>query len=464
MPNLFPRHRPLLRSASRVGAPLPPWSRVPAFSRSRRPVHFLVLLLFLSPLSAFSQKGTLISVLHADSLVGKTVDNTEYRELVGNVRLKQDDVIITCDRAMQNLTANSARLSGNVVVTQDTLVLKAISGEYDGDTKTASSTLPLFLSDGHVSLKAQRGRYDTKRKIAWFSRDVIVEDSLVTILSQDLVYERDSSKATATEKVVLLGKRENLTINADTAIHWHSRNVSILPSHPRLWQVDTTVLRRDSLSGRVDSLRLDTLYLTARHMEAHRDSSNFFLAEEAVELVRAGLSARCGRALFLRRDSLVHLRLAPIVWYDRTQITGDSITALLSGNELREVIVSGQAFALSESRPTEEDSVGPPNRYDQMRGDLLHLWIVQRKASRVRIDRSAISLTFLYDGRLLNGVRRESGDLMIIDFDNGKLDTLHSLGNVEGNYWPEKFVTNREQDYHLDGFLLRSDRPTLPPR
>lgn len=416
-----------------------------------------------SPL-LLAQPANVLTVIHADSLVGRMVENTEFRELVGNVKLRQDDVVITCDKAVQNLTHNSAQLIGNVVVTQDTLTLKAMSGDYDGNTKTASSDRPLMLNDRHVTLKAKRGRYDTRAKIAWFSSDVSVEDSLVTILAQELVYERDSSKATAVRDVVLLGKTENMTVTGDSAIHFHKRNVSILPARPVLWQVDTTVVRRDSLTAAPDSIRLDTLYLRALRMEAHRDSTNRFLAEGDVEIVRGELAARCGNARFLRSDSLVILRQQPIVWYDRTQITGDSIAALLENNELREVVVTGAAFTATESRPTEKDSIGPPNRYDQMKGALLHLWVRDRKARRIRVEQSAISLYYLYEDRALNGVRRESGDLILIDFLDGKLDTIHAVGNIEGSMFPEKFVTNRETGYNLDGFFIHPNRPVLPSR
>jgi hypothetical protein len=106
-----------------------------------------------------AQERTLLRVLAADRLTGSEIGDMEIRELIGNVRLRQDNVYITCDRATQNLTRNSAQLSGNVVITQDTLTMKTPRGNYDGQTRTATSREGVYLNDGHVTLQARIGNY-----------------------------------------------------------------------------------------------------------------------------------------------------------------------------------------------------------------------------------------------------------------------------------------------------------------
>jgi hypothetical protein len=198
-------------------------------------------------------------------------------------------------------------------------------------------------------------------------------------------------------------------------------------------------------------------------MKALRDTSNVFLTKGNVRIVRGELAALAGTAIFLRSDSLIDLRDAPVLWYDQNQISGDSITARLSDNELRELHVVGEAFSISRSKPTEQDTLYPPDRFDQTSGKRITMHFADSKPQRIRVEQTAISLYYLYDEGALNGVRRESSDLIIIDFDGGAVSEIRSIKGVEGTYYPEKYVTGVESTYNLDGFLWRDDRPVMLP-
>ena len=413
-------------------------------------------LLFPSaPLVA--QGRSMLIVEGADRLEGRAVGDMEIRELVGNVRLRQDNVLIRCDRATQNITQNSARLSGNVVITQDTLTLKTQSGMYDGDTRTASSNQGIYINDGHIILRARVGSYRASTKIADFQTEVSVEDTAAVITSRRLNYMRDSALIVAWQDVRIRFKDENAVITADSVRHYSDLKHSYFYNDPKLWQIDSA---RDGESA---SFTYDTLGIAAERMVALRDSSNRFLTEGDVRIVRSSLSALCEEASFLRADSLMILRGDPVLWYDENQITGDSIAAHVAGSELRALDVIGDAFSISRSKPTESDTLYPPGRFDQTRGKRIHMRFAEKKPEHIRVEETAISLYYVYDDRALNGVRRESSDLIIIGFADGKAKTIRSINGVEGVYYPEKFVTGKEDSYNLDGFLWRDDRPVMPP-
>ena len=406
---------------------------------------------------------SLVHIEHADSMVGRMAGDVQFRDLDGNVRIRQDNVRIICDRATQNLSANEVELFGNVVITQDTLLLKTKRGMYNGDRKVAWSTYGVFLNDGHTTLTADAGRYETEPKIARFNTHVTVTEPQAVIHADTLVYERTGARALVSGNVFAVFPKDNAVVTGDTAEHFIDRKITLFPSRPRLWQIDTARVKRDSASTEADSVRLDTLSIVSRRMEAHRDSTNRFLAEGDVEIVRGSFAARCGRAGYFRRDSLVILQTAPVLWYERNQVTGDSIAVRLADGALRRLSVFGAAFSASQSKPTEQDSVGPPGRYDQTRGRNIHLLFRDGKAELIRVEISAQSVYYAYDDRALNGVRRESGDLILIAFVDGEAKEIRTIGGIEGTYFPEKFVTGKESTYNLDGFLWRSDRPAQLP-
>jgi hypothetical protein len=127
--------------------------------------------------------------------------------------------------------------------------------------------------------------------------------------------------------------------------------------------------------------------------------------------------------------------------------------------------VFGSAFSVSESKVTESDTVAPPGRYNQTSGKNIEFQFADDKLSRITVDDNAMSLYFLFDDRALNGVRKESGDKIIIDFEDGKARYVRTLKGVEGTLYPEKYVTGKESSYNLQGFFWETTKPvqaTMP--
>lgn len=425
---------------------------------------FIWYLCLLSGSAAgYAQQRNLLEVFHADSLVSSVSSNIEQKEFQGNVRMRQGNVYIDCDRAIQHITENFVELMGNVVIRQDTLTLKTDRGLYYNEEHYATTRDGIFLNDGHVTLTARGGSYHTQNKIATFEQNVFVDEPSAEIKSQQLVYFRDSSKALASDSVAIRFKSENVLIAGDTVIHYIDEKRSIFPANPVMWQVDSSWVKRDSLQTAADSLRLDTLSIVADYMRAERDSANKFTATGNVEIVRGKFSAASQQVEYLRSDSLVYLRERPTLWYESNQIRGDSIVVGLANSTIDWLQVFGAAFSVSQSKENETDTLAPPNRYNQTTGKNITFRFEDEQLHQIVVDGNAISLYFLFDKGKLNGVRKESGDKIIIDFKDGKAAFIRTLKGVEGTYFPEKFVTGIETTFNLDGFFWEEHSPVQPP-
>ncbi len=422
-----------------------------------------VWLILMFPATRLAgQDSRQLVVNNADSLVVRTIGGETIRELAGRVDMTQERVRIRCDRAIQNITRNTVQLSGSVIITQDTLTMRGPEAFYDGNLRRAFCERGVELNDGKVTLTAEAGSYRTADRVAFFQRRVLVRDSATEIASRELTYERDSAKAIATGEVFITLRENNTLITGDSVIHYLKKKITFIPLHPRLWQTDTTIVRRDSLTGRADSTRIDTLTVTGVTMEAYRDSTARYIVRDSVEIVRSRLSARCGEARLFRADSIAILRSNPIVWHEQNQITGDSIAVRLASGKLRSVDVEGNAFAVSRSRPTEKDTVFPPGRFDQAKGKRITMLFRDDDIDSVIIVKTAQRVYYLYDGKALNGVGIESGDRMFIRFENGQARTIKTVGGIEGIYHPEKLVAGRTENFNLPGFHWREDRPVKP--
>ena len=76
---------------------------------------FLIRLSFTTILvytSLFAQVSSEKIIVIGDSLVGKVISGEPVREVYGNVNLRQGNILVTCDKAIQYITTNNALLAG----------------------------------------------------------------------------------------------------------------------------------------------------------------------------------------------------------------------------------------------------------------------------------------------------------------------------------------------------------------
>ena len=391
-----------------------------------------------------AQAGKVINLENADNLEGKIVDGQEARELIGNVRFNQENVRVTCDRALQFIASGKLILTGNVVVNDDSLTLRAPRGAYYRDERRAEAFDDVRLNDGNVTLTAGYGEYFIEPKRAFFHTHVVVKDAGSVVTSDSLTYFRVEKRSIATGRVRVVNAADNVTITGERLEHLSTQQFSRVTGKPVMVQLDTSV------TGTVD-----TLVVRSRVMESYRDSVKRLIAIDNVEIVRSDLAAIAGTVQFFTQGDSMLLRRAPVVWYQQTQVTGDSINVYLLKRKLHLVTVMNDAFAASRS-----DSVRP-TRFDQMSGEVMRMYFAARGLERIEVDDRATSLYHLYEDSLANGVNKTSGDHIIVSFADGKVQAIRILGGVEGQYFPENMVEGREQDYALAGFLWRTNRPQI---
>ncbi len=416
-----------------------------AFSRAtlcRRSV-IAGTILFASCLHA-QEKG--FEIRAADVFHVLHVGTQEIQALLGKVYMVQPsasgEVKIWCDSAFRNLQTNIANLYGHVKIVRDSTTLTSTEGMYYGDERRAVMPKEMQLTRGRMFLTSNEGVYWANDKRAFFKGDVHVIDSTSSTWSDVLTYFEDEEESIAVGRVRVTSTENNVTVFGDSLIHFDKTRLTVVPKNPRLMQVDTT-----------SAGAIDTLLIVSQFMEAYQDTLERFIARRQVEMARTDFAARCGEAIyFLKRDRII-LRQQPVVWHTDNQVTGDSIVITTKDRKLQSVYVRGRAMALSRA-----DSLHTA-RFDQLSAREITLWFRNSKVDRINADRTATSLYYLFDGTAPNGVNRSSGDRIIMEFLEGKIDRIKIVGGVEGKYYPEKMIAKHEREYNLDGFKWIADRP-----
>jgi lipopolysaccharide export system protein LptA len=398
--------------------------------------------LFLAASGVRGQQEKVIVLNHADSLEGRVIDGEAVRELIGNVNLRQGRVIITCDRVLEYQARGQYDLNGHVVVQDSNTVIAMPRGVYRRAERSAEALDSVSLTDGATRLTARYGRYFVDPREGFFREDVRVVDSTSVITCDSLHYMRASRQSVATGRVTVVSPGDHVTIFGGLLVHDQTTAFSRMTREPVLVQVDTA-------GGGTP----DTLVVRSVVMESYRDSTRRLLAIDSVRLAGQSMAGRAGFAEFFSRGDSILLRHQPVIWYERTQVSGDSIRIYLVRRRLERVLVTGTAIAVSES-----DSLHP-GVYDQMVGDTMDIEFARQALHSIQVDVHAISVYHLYDDTTANGINRTSGDRIVMQFRDGRLRSIRVMGGVEGQYVPENMVRGHDESYLLPGAAWRNDRP-----
>ncbi len=449
-------------------------------------ILFLGFVILSLSKDAVSQDKT-IRILNSDVMAGSNPPEGPMREYRGNVRLMHGDVLVTSDVAYQYFNQNKADLEGNVIIKQNDMVLKAPTINYEGNTGIATAPRNISIVDSNVTLTANRGTYNTNNLIADFIGNVIISDESVTITTKKAKYNRKTLESDATGDVVvdedsvritsnilhynrrtresrnygnviIKSKYNNVYLTGDTVINIPQKKYTNATGKPVFFQIDSARKNEDGLffpdSYKKNEFEYDTLTISADSMEAIRGvEEEKYIFNGNVQIVRGNVFARSEKAIFFKTSDMFFLEGNPIVWYDSTQLHGDSIIVYVPDNELSMIHSFGNALAVS--RDDSNDLV----RKNQIVGYSIKIFFEEKKIKRIEGFGDSKSLYFMSSDEGNDGVDLTSCDSLNIYFEEGKPVDILWLGAVQGKFFPENMVWDKVESYFLPNYRWREDKP-----
>ena len=157
----------------------------------------LSLLFFAFFFSLTLQAQTGDSLKNVDILNAKVfrvmkAGENDLQILSGNVQLKQDNTLFSCDSCVINNTTKVFEAFGNVHILDDTTNIYSNYLRYLMDTKKAFLTGKVHLNDGHSDLTTNELDYDVNDKIGVYKKGgkVISKNSVLTS-KEGIYYSED---------------------------------------------------------------------------------------------------------------------------------------------------------------------------------------------------------------------------------------------------------------------------------
>jgi lipopolysaccharide export system protein LptA len=455
-------------------------------------INKLLPVLFLFCMADLFAQQQYITIT-GEKFVNMEVNGEMVRDVYTNVVLTQGNVKITCDHATQYISRNEAELDGHVVATQDTLTITTSHGYYYGNERKAQSNVGVTLYDKKVTLTADTGVYFFDLDKAIFRNRVKLVDTSSTLTSKQLTYFKEQGKSIAVGNVKIV-ETKNI-IYSDTLVHFRDTRISIADSHvkissesntsiiygnhledypdrfytlvtknPLFIQIDSSyVLKKDTTAAGVNKdttkvLQLDTLVIKSLKMEAFRDTVNIFKAEDSVKIVRGNFSSKNDYTQYFRsKGKIITYKInqqtnQPVIWYENSQLTGDSVAIILVNNKIDQLEVYKSSFILSQNEKYKD-------RFDQISGNKLIIHFDDMGIRETDVFGGVHSIYYLYDNNEPNGLSKSSSEHSKILFVDKKVDEVKLYSSPTSEFYPENKVEGNELSYTLPGYVLYTDRP-----
>lgn len=143
-----------------------------------------------------------VQIVYAEYMELVTTDTNSFNKLVEQVKLKQEETIMTCDSAYLNTETNNVEAFGNVVIIQpDGTQAMSDYLKYTGDMKLAHMEGNVSLTDGKDKLWATEVDYNLNTKVGVYGKGGTLQSDQTSLTSNSGVYNMDTKDARFTEDV-----------------------------------------------------------------------------------------------------------------------------------------------------------------------------------------------------------------------------------------------------------------------
>lgn len=177
-----------------------------------------LLLLLVMPGSLIAQTKRKVEIEQADALLHNEAIIANAQRLIGNVRIRHNNIVMWCDSAYSYTDVNVVDGFGNVhILKDDTLHLYADFVNYNGDTKWARARRHVKLINKTTTLTTDSLNYDMNVGIGYYDNYGTIVDSTSTLNSKIGEYYVDEDRAYFKTEVKTV--TEDYTLESDTLIY-----------------------------------------------------------------------------------------------------------------------------------------------------------------------------------------------------------------------------------------------------
>ncbi len=408
------------------------------------------------------------------TLTGETLhfDKASHSANVDNkVVLRDREMTLSTDHLVYNTESEVASYfgGGKIVSTRDRNVLTSNKGFYHSKTRTfyfrkdvvlknpdytvESDTLqynqlseiayfygPTNIKGGKTNLYCENGYYNTKKDQCRFGKNARVNSENHILKGDSIFYDGKKRLGEVFRNVSIEDTTSNFIISGQYGLHNEITNESFVTREALLTQIfdnsDTIYVHADTLRSRPDSLE-----------------KNLVKAFHGVRIFKTDMQGKCDSLVYSEADSTMKLFRNPVMWSDKNQITGDTIEISTSNGVIKNLLVKGNAFIISEA---------DTGKFNQIKGRRLTGYFTKNELSRVYVEGNGQLVYFPEDDKKKDAkvMGHNKGDCSNINIDiaDNRIQRIRMETAPNSTFSPLSLAP--ADDFKLKGFLWRiNERP-----
>ncbi len=405
-----------------------------------------------------------------------TTNQLEY-DLAGKIgtyknggRLTNNKTVITSREGVYYADIRDVYFKKNVEINDPSHYVKSDSIIYNTETGIARFISETFLRDSSGrTIRTREGSYDSRGGRSEFTQRTRIQDGALIIEGDQIANDEASGIVQIRDNGILIDTAQGINIlaneifaNKKTGAYLATRNpLMIIKQESDSIYIKADTLFSARLSDRfrqVDSTKSDIEGEEMAAAESSKDArplandstNRYFEAFRNVKIFTDSLQAMSDSLFYSFKDSTFRLFQEPVVWSNKSQVTGDTIYLFTKNKKADRIEVFQNSFLVN----SKEEGV-----YNQVKARQMHGFFTEGAMDSVLTKGSSESIYFVQDqDSAYTGINQTSSDAMDVYFANSELQRIIFRSSVKGTMWPMSLKTPSEM--RLKGFLwLESRRP-----
>ncbi|TWF32545.1 lipopolysaccharide export system protein LptA [Chitinophaga polysaccharea] len=166
------------------------------------------------PAKPAPKTGSVIEIIHADTLIIYERDSVSLTRFVGSAIFKQGTTLFNCDSAVKNNKTNIIDAYGNIHINQaDSIHIYGNYLNYDANTRIALLRDNARLTDGKVTITGPELQYDMNAKIGSYTQGGRLVNGKSVLTSEQGYYYTETKEMHFMQNVLLVDPEYTLSTN-----------------------------------------------------------------------------------------------------------------------------------------------------------------------------------------------------------------------------------------------------------
>lgn len=384
--------------------------------------------------------------MYGDSL--KYDGNTKVARVYSNVRLIDNQTILTTDTLVYNRNTRIAQYDywGKIVNDQNVLVSEhgyyytdlkefffknrvlLINPEYlmHSDTlmyNTVTETSYFYgpsnivSKDKEDSIYCENGWYDTRTDISRFRKKAKIYHDVQFLTGDSIYYERKNGFGQVFENAMLKDSVQNVILTGNYGELQRKKGFAYMTDSAMMIMID----KHDSLFMHSDTVRAT--------FDTSQNIKNVFCFYK-VKFFRTDLQGMADSLVYHGQDSSMTMYHDPVIWSEKNQLTSDSMTMTLLYGQPDSLKLYNSAFIISQ-----DDT----NKYNQIKGRNIMAKFRNGDIYKVNVLGNAETIYYVREeDRSLIGINKAISSDMLIFLENNDIQTITYTDRPQATMYPEK--------------------------